>query len=253
MRLPPGEVPVLPRRLGRLLPLERLLRLLRLLDRLLDGLRQLDGLELPRLLAAGPGIRRRRGRQVPARLLDHAERGAQQGLDAAHVGEEPVALTVRGASDCAGIVMGFRNDQLRLVLGGLAHLRRRLLRRAERRSEQRLALLDVREEPLEVLQLVGELAALAPHDLETRRHVVEQLVDLVLLVAEQRAAEPHVPQLYGCVPHSVSSQCVISRIAITIRSSTISTTTATIGEKSIGPVENGMIRRQNRRYGSHTS
>jgi hypothetical protein len=41
--------------------------------------------------------------------------------------------------------------------------------------------------------------------------------------------------------------------AITIFAKTPSAMIATIGEKSIGPIVNGSIRRHRRRYGSHTS
>ena len=68
-------------------------------------------------------------------------------------------------------------SRLRRVLG----LGRRLLGGDERRREQLLALLELAEPLLDVLDLVGQLAALAPDLLEAVGDVLEQLVDVARL------------------------------------------------------------------------
>ena len=119
------------------------------------------------------------GRQLLLRLLDHPERGAQQRLDPAHLGEQPLALALRAARDRARLGVRLGDDQLRLALRLVSRVGRRVLGGDERRREQLLALLDVGRALLEVLDLVGELAALAPDLLEAVGDVLQQLLDVV--------------------------------------------------------------------------
>ena len=117
----------------------------------------------------------------------------------------------------------------------------------ERGREERLPLLDLREQALDVFELVGQLPALAPDLFEAVRDVLDQAVRVRTLVTAQRASDTDVSQLNRCVTHALSSQCSRSRIAITIRSTAIRAKTATIGERSIGPIANGSMRRHSRR------
>jgi hypothetical protein len=73
----------------------------------------------------------------------------------------------------------------------------------ERRCEERLAMLDLGEDLLDVFELVGQLPAIAPDLFEAVRDVLDQLLGLELLVApECRTPDLHMPQLNWCVPHA---------------------------------------------------
>src|SRR5262249_30382682 len=63
-----------------------------------------------RVVDALLGLRQGRG------LLDHAEGGAQERLDAAGVGGEASLLALCAADDRAGFLMGLGDDQLRLAI-----------------------------------------------------------------------------------------------------------------------------------------
>src|SRR5947199_70334 len=69
------------------------------------------------------------------------------------------------------------------------------LRGDERRAQQPLELTEPHEIGLELLDLVREIRALAPHVLEARGDLVEQPVHRGALVAEEPGARSHVPDL----------------------------------------------------------
>ena len=69
---------------------------------------------------------------------------------------------------------------------------------------RRLELAEADEVGLELLDLVGEVGALAPDVLEARDDLVEQPVGRVAAVAaEQRLRRPHVSDLYRCECHGL--------------------------------------------------
>src|SRR5665213_376330 len=71
--------------------------------------------------------------------------------------------------------------------------------------KQRLALLHLGEDLLDVFELVGQLTTVAPDLFEAVRDVLEELLGLELPVAaERRTADLDVPQLNWCVPHRSS-------------------------------------------------
>ena len=70
--------------------------------------------------------------------------------------------------------MGLAEDQLRLAPGLVARVGRRLLGGDERRAQEALELAEANEVGLELLDLVGEVGALAPDVLEARRDLLQQ-------------------------------------------------------------------------------
>jgi hypothetical protein len=102
-------------------------------------------------------------------------------------------------------VVGLGEDQLCLAASQFLRVGCGLLGRDERVGEKHLALLEVGELLLGVLELVGELPALAPDLLEAVCHVFEHAVRLVAPIAEKPSADPHMPQFDRCVPHLLSS------------------------------------------------
>src|SRR5207248_4778587 len=99
--------------------------------------------------------------------------------------EEALALVLRGARDRASLLMRLREDDLRLALRRLDRLGGRLLGGDQRRREQRFALLDLVQMLLDVFELVGELAALAPNVLEAVGDVGEAHIGFRPPVAAQ--------------------------------------------------------------------
>jgi hypothetical protein len=92
---------------------------------------------------------------------------------------------------------------MRLIAG----LSRSLLGGDERRAEKALELAIANEVGFELLDLVGEVRALAPHVLEARRDLLEQPVGGRDAVApEGRTRRCQMSDLDGCECHVVSPQ-----------------------------------------------
>src|SRR4029077_5394670 len=79
-----------------------------------------------------------------------------------------------------------------------------LLRGHQGGRQQLLAVLELAESLLDVLDAVGQLAPLAPDLLIAVGDVLEQAVDVTTLVAEQRPPESYVSELNRRVPHRPS-------------------------------------------------
>src|SRR4051812_18216704 len=123
----------------------------------------------------------------------------------------------------------------------------------ERRPQELVELAVADEVLLEPLDLLRQVGALAPHVLEAVGHLRQEPVDAVPLVAGHASPEADVSDLDWGKRHGASSQCSRPRIAcVTICSTSHSTITPIIGERSSGP-SGGRIRRKIRRYGSQTS
>ena len=137
------------------------------------------------------------------RLLDHAERRAQQRLDAPRLGEEPLPLGLGGARDRASLAVGLGDDQLGLALRRLLGLDGRALGRDERRRQQRLALLDLVERLLDLVAACRSARrARARRPRSCRRRPRAACRSRASCSREQRAPELHVPQFNRCVTHA---------------------------------------------------
>ena len=99
--------------------------------------------------------------------------------------------------------MRLGHDQLRLPLGGVAGIGRRLLGSHEGRREQVLPPTNVLELLRELVDLVGQLSTLAPDVLEAGRNLVEQALGRIALVSEQRASEADVSQFDWAIGHGL--------------------------------------------------
>ena len=150
-------------------------------------------------------------------------------------------MTAR-ASACASATIA-----VGVALRSVPQLVGRALGGHERRAQEGLELAVPDEVAFQLLQLVGEVGARAPHVLEARDRVGEEAIDLAAAIPEEAAAEAGVTELDRREGHQR-----LSRIALRTFCSTSRTITATIGERSIGPIC-GTKRRKMRRYGSHTS
>ncbi len=109
-------------------------------------------------------------------FLDHSEGRAQQGLHAADLCREPRVLALSAPGDRPRLLMRLRHDQLGLALRMGADLRCGLLGRHERVGEQFLAAPQLHELLLHLLDLVRELAPLAPDVLEAVGDIVQELL-----------------------------------------------------------------------------
>ena len=109
--------------------------------------------------------------------------------------------------------MRLGDDQLRLAFRGLLRLDGSALGGDERRGEQLLAALQLGQLLLELLDLVRELAAVAPHLLEAVGDLVEEVLDGVALVAEQPAPDADVSQLDRGIRHLSSFPSALDRAA----------------------------------------
>src|SRR4029077_14803031 len=116
----------------------------------------------PRVLAVVLLLRLRRCRRV----VDRLERRAQLRLDPARLRDQPLVLGDRVSLQLPRLRMRLAEDQLRFAPRLLLQLRRRAFRRHQRRAQQRLELLEAHEVGLELLDLVREVGALAPHVFE---------------------------------------------------------------------------------------
>ena len=92
----------------------------------------------------------------------------------------------RLAPDAASLAVRLLEHDGRLAARLLPELLRGALRRDERGAKQRLELAIANEVAVEPLDLVREVGALAPHLLEALDDVLEQLVDDLAVVPEQR-------------------------------------------------------------------
>ena len=114
------------------------------------------------------------------------------------------SFSARAAGDRAGLGVRLADDRLGLLARLLAQLLGGALGGDERRPQQALELLVADEVDLELLDLVGEVGALAPDVLEAVGDLDEQRVDRVPLVAEKAAAELEVADLDRCECHRAS-------------------------------------------------
>src|SRR5258708_19699256 len=94
-----------------------------------------------------------------------------------------------------------RDDQLGLPPCLLAHLGPGLLGGKQRVREQLLAARELLRLLLEVLDEVGQLAALAPDLFEAVGDLEEKLLDDIALVAEKATADADVSQLDRFITH----------------------------------------------------
>ena len=100
--------------------------------------------------------------------------------------------------------MRLAQDQPGLAPRLVAGLRRRQLGGNQGRAEKSLEFPEPDEVGLELLDLVGEVGALAPDVLEARDDLVEQPLRRVATVAtEQRPRWPHMSDLYWCECHGL--------------------------------------------------
>src|SRR6185437_3133246 len=95
-------------------------------------------------------------------------------------------------------------DEIGLLLRLGLELVHRLLRRDERRAQERLEVPVAGELGLELLDPVGVLGPLAPGRLERALDLLDQRVDGPAAVAEQAASEVYVVELHGCDGHGLS-------------------------------------------------
>src|SRR5262249_40323646 len=117
--------------------------------------------------------------------LDRREGGGEQSADPRRFGAHALEIREGLAADAPGLRVRLLEQHLRLAARLLAQLLRRALSGHERRAQQRLELAVAHEILLESLDLVGEVRALAPHDLEAVDDRVEQLVDEAPVVTEE--------------------------------------------------------------------
>src|SRR5579862_6639216 len=95
--------------------------------------------------------------------------------------------------------VSFAEDQGRLAPGLVAHLRRCLLGRDERRAKEALELAEADEVGLELLDPVCEVRTLAPYVLEAGRDLLEELVGGRGAVAAEKSTRWFdVSDLDGC-------------------------------------------------------
>ena len=140
-----------------------------------------------------------------------------------------------------------------LMARAVTHLLGRVLGGDQRVREELLALPGLGERLLEHLDLVLELAAVAPDSLEAVGDVAEDLLDAGTVVAERPASHPNVSDFDWRVAH-VSSPFGQSSNEVATCLITIRAMMAIIGLRSNMPTRrNGSNRRQSARYGSQTS
>src|SRR5262249_61163036 len=135
---------------------------------------------LPLLALALPRAHARRlARLAPGRRPGTSERGEpllQLPPQALGLAREPLVLGERAPLHLASLGVRLAEDQLRLAPGLVADLGRRLLGGDEGRAQEGLELPEADEVGLELLDLVGQVGALAADVLEARRDLFEQLV-----------------------------------------------------------------------------
>jgi hypothetical protein len=112
---------------------------------------------------------------------------------------------MRGAPDRARLVVGLGHDCLGLTASPFPDIARGLLGGDQRLREQVLATAELRDLLLERLDLVGQLAALAPRRLEALGDLLDQLLDGGAVVTEEASSDLHVPQFDWCVRHTSPS------------------------------------------------
>ena len=154
-------------------------------------------LRQPRLFRVVPRVRGRLG------VVHHPECSAQTLAQKPRLDDEPLVLADRATLHLPCLGMRLGEDQLGLAARLLLQLGRRALRGDERRAQQRLELLEADEVGLELLDLVRQVGALAPHVLEARGDLLEQPVGGAAVVAEEPRARSHVSDLDWCECHSL--------------------------------------------------
>ena len=119
---------------------------------------------------------------------------------------ESLVVGVRAPLDLAGLGVSLAEDELGLLSRLVSHLGGCLLGGDESRPQERLELAETDEIGFELLDLVGEVGALAPDVLEARGDILEQLVGRCdAVAAEVRAGRRDVSDLDGCEGHGCLS------------------------------------------------
>src|SRR3954471_1333041 len=147
------------------------------------------------------------GLLIRVRVVDRVERGLEQGADLARLGEEPLALGRSLTRHRPGLGVRLADHQLGLPLCLVLQLVRGLLRRDERRPQQRLEVTMARELALELLDPVGVVGPLPPDLLERVGDLADQLFDGAPAVAEQAPLEANVVELHRGDGHGVLLRC----------------------------------------------
>ena len=119
----------------------------------------------------------------------------EQQANAACVEHERLPLCTRSARDVAGLGARFLDDRLGHSTALVRDVLGRLLGGDERLAKQVLEILVPYQLAFELLDAVGEVGPLPPHDLVAVGDVVEQGVDCGAVVAEHPALERNVPEL----------------------------------------------------------
>src|SRR6266540_4904017 len=109
-------------------------------------------------------------------LANRSERGLEQRADALSLSPQPLQLGRGLPRDPARLRVRLGDYEVGLALRLLLELLRGTLGGHERRPQQRLELAVPHEVLLEVLHLVLDVGAVAPHVLEALDDVAEQLV-----------------------------------------------------------------------------
>src|SRR2546422_664473 len=131
--------------------------------------------------------RLRLGALLRRRLVDERECRVQEGAHPPHFRQQPVVVRARSPRDRSGLGARLLDDQVRLPPGLLFERDCSLFGRDECRAQKRLELAIPNEIRLELLDLVGEICALAPDVFEARDDLVQQPVDSRPLVAPDDA------------------------------------------------------------------
>src|SRR5919108_1927592 len=133
-----------------------------------------------------------RGHEKRAVVRFHIE---LEGPEAPDLAVDSLAFALGSGDDVAGRRARLGDDHVSLAAGLRADVVGHPLGREERSPKRPLDLFLPRQLVLDLLQLVAEIAALAPHVLEARDDVREQLVGRLAVVAERPATQLDVPNL----------------------------------------------------------
>src|SRR3954469_24492050 len=147
------------------------------------------------------------GLLIRVRVVDRVERGLEQGADLARLGKQALALGRSLTRHRPGLGVRLADHQLGLPLCLVLQVVRGLLRRDERRPQQRLEVTMARELALELLDPVGVVGPLPPDLLERVGDLADQLVDGTAAVAEQAPLEANVVELHRGDGHGVLLRC----------------------------------------------
>jgi hypothetical protein len=132
------------------------------------------------------------------------ERRLELHLQAARVRAETGRPLVRLEDDAARLCVRLDEDRVGLALRLLPQLAGGALRRDEAGVQERLEVAVAGELALEVLELVGEVGAVAPDGLEALRDLSERPLDRRRLEAERPSREGDVPDLDRAEGHGTA-------------------------------------------------